>query len=761
MQWKLAYAPHSDAAGADLRRISEIEHSGFPCISASVPGNLELDLMKAGTLPDLFFSDNVYESQKLETLHVWYYAVLDIDNSGQYLHFEGIDTFSDIFVNGEFVGETDNMFLSYDLHPHWKQGQNEVVVHIRPAMLQERMFTPPAACFAQKYNYASLYTRKAAYMYGWDIMPRIVSAGIWKPVLLLSEKAEQIREVYVTVSQLNRENKTAVLHFFLNTQLTDSVTQNYAIRVEGICADSSYFAQQQLWSHCAALDIAVQDCHLWWPKNTGLPELYDVTVTLLHNGQPCDVRRFRQGIRTVELIRTLPPKDQLCGEFYFRVNGEKIFILGTNWVPLDAFPSASTGRLPRALALLDESGCNMVRCWGGGVYEDDRFYDFCDTHGILIWQDFMMGCAVYPDDENLSARLEQEAVFQIKRLRNHASLALWAGDNECDEFRMGEKIGIPENNNLTRRLLPRLISLHDYGRSYLPSSPYYDAGAYGNPSAIPEKHLWGPRDFFKSSYYTDTFCRFASEIGYHGFPSPASLRSFLRRPEKIFAGGAIPTAEYLAHATSVESSPNAPYAYRIKLAYDQVVNLFGYTEPKWENFLRQSQISQAEAYKFFIELFRSQKAQRSGIIWWNLLDGWPQISDAVVDYYFTKKLAFSYIQRSQQPVCLMMEEAADVLRLIGVNDMQSSQDIRYAIFAIANGRRMPVCSGQAQITTEVAVPLVSLPAPAERTFYLIEWESDDQMHRNHYVYGLQGMDLSWYLTALHLCQMDVFEGFEN
>lgn len=151
MQWKLAYAPHSDAAGADLRRISEIEHSGFPCISASVPGNLELDLMKAGTLPDLFFSDNVYESQKLETLHVWYYAVLDIDNSGQYLHFEGIDTFSDIFVNGEFVGETDNMFLSYDLHPHWKQGQNEVIVHIRPAMLQERMFTPPAACFAQKY----------------------------------------------------------------------------------------------------------------------------------------------------------------------------------------------------------------------------------------------------------------------------------------------------------------------------------------------------------------------------------------------------------------------------------------------------------------------------------------------------------------------------------------------------------------------------------------------------------------------------------
>lgn len=513
MRWKLAYAPHDDAVLTSLKTISEIEQSGFPMICASVPGSLELDLMNAGILDDPFFSTHLFDVQKLETLHVWYYTTLCVEDERQSLRFEGIDTFAEIYINGEMVSQTDNMFLSYDLHPRWKCGENEIVVHIRPAMLEARKYTPPAVCYAQKYNYAALYARKAAYMYGWDIMPRIVSAGIWKPVRLFDHKPNRICEVYSTVQNVDYQKKAATLTFYLNTRLEDPVVQHYAIRIEGVCGDSRYCVECQLWNHACSLDVSVQNCRLWWPKNAGMPELYEVTLTLLHKGEPCDVYRFRQGIRTLELVRTPKRGDEPCGTFCFRVNGKKIFVLGTNWVPLDAFPARHGARLSQALSLLDESGCNMVRCWGGGVYEDDAFYDFCDAHGILVWQDFMMGCAVYPDDAQFHANLEREAVFQIKRLRNHPSLALWAGDNECDEFRVNSGRGAPEENEATRRVLRRAVAQHDYSRPYLPSSPYIDAETFLDRASMPEKYLWGPRDYFRGGYYTGTFCRFASEMG--------------------------------------------------------------------------------------------------------------------------------------------------------------------------------------------------------------------------------------------------------
>ena len=170
-----------------------------------------------------------------------------------------------------------------------------------------------------------------------------------------------------------------------------------------------------------------------------------------------------------------------------------------------------------ALELLGESGCNVVRCWGGNVYEDDAFYDFCDEKGILVWQDFGMGCALYPQDDAFAEKIYTEAVSVIKRLRNHASLTLWAGDNEVDEFSLVHVRGIdPNTNRLTREVLPRAVREHDVVRPYLPSSPYVDEEAFRTRGAVPEAHLWGPRDYFKGKYYGENYCHFASETGYHG-----------------------------------------------------------------------------------------------------------------------------------------------------------------------------------------------------------------------------------------------------
>ncbi len=763
MQWKIAYAHHEMACQKQLCTIRDIEQSGFDILPASVPGCLEKELMQAGKLDDLYFSTNTLDAQKLEDVHVWYFTKFEIKKKDQYLHFEGIDTFSDIYINGMLAKSTDNMFLSYDIDADWIIGENEVVVHIKPTMLEARKFSPPAVSFAQNYNYASLYARKAAHMFGWDIMPRIVSAGLWKEVALCQRKPDSIDQVYLVTHEIQkREDGTdrAFASCFIQMHLSGVFAQDYQVRIEGVCGDSSFAVEQRLWHTVTKVFFDIPACKLWWPKNAGEQNLYDVTVTLLRDGEVCDTYTFAYGVRTVELERTEVTDKDGNGEFCFRVNGKKIFVLGTNWVPVDALHCNDQERLPRALELLDDIGCNMVRCWGGNVYEAEEFFDFCDRHGILVWQDFAMGCAVYPDEARFAQRLEEEAVYQIKRLRNHPSLALWAGDNECDLALGWARIRQdPNHNSLTRKVLSRCVELHDYARPYLPSSPYVSPAAFRGEGMMPEDHLWGPRDYFKGPYYRDTFVHFASETGYHGFPSPESLKKFLATPETLFENNGVPTDEYLVHAASPELDPNAPYAYRIKLAYDQVVTLFGKAETDFIDFVRQSQISQAEAKKYFIEKFRIGKWKRTGIIWWNLLDGWPQVSDAVVDYYYNRKLAYHYIKRSQQPVCLMFDEPQNgKCRLMAVNDTPNDKTVSYTVRRFSDDQI--VLSGSCVIPADGIMQPDSLAVTEnEKEFYYIEWCVDGKSGCNHYFTNILDIDYRAYLQALEKYNMDEYEGF--
>lgn len=768
MNWKIAYAHHKDCAGKLYNTIEALENSGFDLISARVPGNYELDLMREGRLHDLYFSTNTLDAQKLEDVHVWYFCTLKVTDSKQYLHFEGIDTFSDIYVNGKLVASTDNMFLPCDVRADWHVGTNEVVVYIKPAMLMARQHDLPAACYSLHYNYSSLYIRKAAHMFGWDIMPRIVSAGIWKDVSLRQDCVDKIKEVYLVTNKVEiNENGSAraQLRCFMNFELNGTIAQEYSVKLEGCCGESCFSKTERIWHTSHAFGFDVEDCRLWWPRNAGEQNLYDITVTLLHGDEVCDSYQFKAGIRTMELLRTDVTDEEGNGDFCFVVNGKRIFVLGTNWVPLDAFHSNDINRLDRAMEMIEDIGCNMIRCWGGNVYESDDFFNYCDAQGIMVWQDFGMGCGVYPNEKLFEEKLEEEAVYQIKRLRNHASLALWAGDNECDyayEWR-GLKSD-PNQNTLTRRVLKHAVELHDYSRAFLPSSPYVSMAAHKGEGIIPENHLWGPRDYFKGNFYKNTFCHFASEIGYHGFPSPKSLEKFLKEPKKIFKEDGSATDEYLVHAAGMELDVNAPYAYRIRIAHNQVVTLFGSAEENFEDFVRQSQISQAEAKKYFIEKFRIGKGKRTGIIWWNLLDGWPQVSDAIVDYYFTKKIAYHYIKRSQEPVCLMFDEPSDgSIRLVGVNDLPKEVQFAYRVKKICTDKAaeaVVVLSGSTTIVADGVATIEALPiAEGEKEFYLIEWERNGQSFKNHFFTNIIDIDYQQYMDALRVCGMDEFEGF--
>ncbi len=812
--WTLTVIPHKDfmQANVDPRHFdaSAIPHA--VTVPATVPGNFELDLVRAGLLDDPFWGTNITKLRELEDRHLIYTTTFDkpevADNETPVIRFDGIDTYAVIYVNGDYIGYADNMFMTFevmlerDTIEELKATGNTLTVHIRPTMLESQKYPIPPTAGMFDHGYASLYVRKAASTFGWDIMARAVSGGLWRPVYIETVKTPAIRDVFlytrnVIVSEDDPTRGYAELNLYYavdiggDTYYPFDESKNprelpfgYKLTVEGTCNDCTYTAcVDHLWHTCGNIFIPVHGAYLWYPKNAGLPYLYDVTVTLWRGDEAVDTYTLKSGIRTVELDRSsLSAEGDRRGEFRFLINHRPVFVMGTNWVPLDAFHSRDAERLPRALELLGESGCNAVRCWGGNVYEDHAFFDYCDAHGILVWQDFAMGCSAYPCDETMQNNLRDEVEQVVKKLRNHTSLCLWAGDNECDLFwwMCYAVRRNPKDNVLTRKIIPEVLREQDLSRPYLPSSPYIDeeAAASGQIDRISEDHLWGPRDYFKGPFYRNTVCHFASETGYHGCPAPASLRKFIPEEElwPIFDGA---TAEnplqgaakpsWLAHQTSMELNENNVFGYRIRLMTSQVQNMFTDMPLDLDTYARMSQASQAEAFKYFIERFRTTKWRRTGIIWWNLLDGWSQVSDAVVGYDFMPKLAYHFIKRVQKPQHMSFTDPENGrITLMGINDSQKPAAFTYTVKDVTN---LPVdtdlatvptlLSGSVTVPADAVAPAATLSAEGlDHRFLLIEWTlADGITHKSHFILEPEHLDSEMYMTALDLCGFDDWQGF--
>lgn len=792
--WKLTVCPNSRVVGEGycFRTPSDVEKSGLEIIPASVPGNFELDLMNAGKLTrDIFFGTNILKLQDLECMHLWYFTEFEIepesvrDGQDVFLNFEGIDTVSEIYLDGALLGATENMLIPHVFPLNKvKSGIHKLLVHIIPVSFYARRFDLQTKAWAMKYTQDSLLVRKAAAMYGWDIMPRAITGGLWRPVSIEYRSRERIRDYYLSTLHLSTEgaSNTAELLLKLSVDTDFDDLRDLTVTVRGIHRDrdgkedSSFGGSATIFSVNQVLSFRVDNAALWWPNRYGSPELYDVEITLSRTkyengerlfdvpGETLDTVAFRHGIRTVELERTsLAGKD---GRFFFRINGRKIFVLGTNWVPTDTFPSRIDDYTVRGLELALDVGCNMIRCWGGSPYPGDVLYDYCDEHGIMVWQDFSMACGLYPDDERTMNLIREEGISVVKSLRNRASLVLWSGDNENDifaTFRGGSINGRPINrrdpnlNKLTREVLAEVTDRYDGFRPYIPSSPFIDEEVFRTAGLPAEDHLWGPRDYFKGDYYyKSSIAHFASETGYHGCPSPDSLKKFISEKSLGNRGdGRICTdPEWLVHSASMETSPGAPFAYRVPLMTRQVEQLFGTAPDDIETYALESQISQAEAMKFFIEHFRIGKWYRSGIIWWNIIDGWPQISDAVVDWYGVKKLAYEYIKRSQRMFCLMCDEPDQDgnIALFAVNDYAFPVEFEYTLKDALTGEA--VLSGKAVSSADSSEKITLIRENMPR-YCVIEWrgtapqgESGSALEldgRNHFIRNLENrIDLDSY-----------------
>ena len=754
--WRLAWLPNAQVNGENIRLTTpaDVEKGGYQTITANVPGNFELDFMREGLMDDIYFGDNTVKAQKNENLHLYYFTEFTYekqDGFDAFLCFEGVDTAAEIYLDGELLAFVENMFIAHRFPlKDLADGEHTVLVHILPAAIYARQFDLPAMCYGLKYNHDAVQMRKSMSMFGWDIMPRIVSGGLWKAVSVEYVPQSRIVNPFTYVKGFDSV-ESVCLETDFRIETTAEYMYDFSVELTGRCKDSVFYKKYVPYTANVRIQQGVDNPYLWWPKNYGEPNLYDVEIVLYYKGVEVDRVQYRTGLRHVWLRRTSCSGEK--GDFCFIVNGQRTFVLGTNWVPTDAFPSRHDEYTLRALKLADDIGCNMIRCWGGNVYPSDEFYNYCDEHGIMVWQDFALACGHYPDDKRICDLVREEVKEVAIRLRNHPSLTLWAGDNECDsfvsnygqdhndEYKPSSYLN-PNQNVLTRDVILREIRNHDATRPYLPSSPYIDeiVYKYGFPA---EDHLWGPRDYFKGEYYGNAEAHFASEIGYHGCPSPKSLEKYISAEQmpKNSIYDICDKPDWLAHAAGMETCVEEnPYAYRLPLMISQVERLFGSASADLGDFARQSQVSQAEAVKFFIERFRVEKGRRTGLLWWNIIDGWPQVSDAVVDWYGVKKIAYGYIKRSQTPLCLMCAEPKNgVLPLIASNDTQEDKTVTYVVENVVTGKK--IVEGSFAVQANGLAQVADLPEQKDG-FYLIRWTDGKAEGVNHFVCNI-GDNWTW------------------
>ena len=737
--WKLYYFIDSSI---EINNVSELETKEIPCINATVPGNVELDLSAAGVLPeDLFKGMNSKLTWEYEKYEWWYTRdfVPDSPKAGQrvVLCFHAVDTIADYYLNGEKIGHSENMFIEhkFDVTDKLLYGQtNTLHVNIKSprAFMKSQRVEPIEYLNGSKGNSIQLI-RKADHSFGWDIMPRIVSAGIWRDVELEYVDDVHFRFVYFSVNELWGNTAVCQVIYDVETPL-EEVGMWHKVAISGRCGDYEFNAEDMRFDSAGTLCFNIPQKYLWWPRNYGKQNMFDLTLKIYkQNGELLVSKDFRQGFRKVELLNSeiIEP----CGKFEFHINDKKVIALGTNWVPMDAFHSRDKSRYAKALELVEDIGCNIIRCWGGNVYEDDEFYQFCDEHGIMIWQDFSIACRLRPLHDEFAKRLEEEVTSVVEKLRNYASIVLWCGDNEVDAcFKRFLK---PSDNRINRKTIPELLIRLDPRRPYLPSSPYVSDKAYPhNRDEYSEIHIWDPRDYYKNNRCMNTRAYFISEIGYHGCPAKKSIEKFIDE-DKVWP-------YFDNEQWNLHSSDQRNNSGRTMLMHHQIEQVFGTVPDNLEDFVTASQISQAEAYKFFIERLRARTDSVGGIIWWNLLDGWPQMSDAVVDYYYEKKLAYSFIKRSSVPVLVFVgEKESRGYPVLISNCSANISDVRLKITDVETNK--VVFESEAEVESNTVSNLGKIPfTHSQQGMLLIEYVVDGKQYVNSYLYGTPRYDLAQY-----------------
>jgi beta-mannosidase len=637
---------------------------------AEVPGVVHLDLHRNGLIADPFQGATEMELQWIGLTEWEYRTTFDVsaDVLGRRhleLVFDGLDTYARVALNGDVVLEADNMYRWWrvPVEGRLRPEGNELKVVFRSPILEDRPrvgakgYQLPAE--NDQGDKTSPYTRKAPYSFGWDWGPRFVTCGIWKPVRL--EAWDDARLVDVRVRQVELTDEVARLEAEVEIEASGDVEATVEIEVEGE-GQEPHSTRGELAGGRNGLvgPVRIRKPKRWWPNGLGEQPLYTLKTRLRIAGAVVDEASTRIGLRTVELRRE---PDRWGKSFTFVVNGVSLFARGANWIPADSFlPRVTRERYEDLLGSARRAHMNMIRVWGGGVYESDDFFDVADEMGLLVWEDFHFSCGLYPADESFRASVRVEAVQAVRRLRHHACLALWSGNNELEWLwsAAGWKDRYPASvwddyDSIFHRLLPEVVAEQDPERPYWPSSPSASGEADPNSPDNGDMHYWGvwhggaPFETFET-----TPARFMSEYGFQSFPEMRTLRSFAG-PGDLAIDSPVMTVH--------QKHPRGNQLIREYMLRD-------YLEPKdFASFLYVSQVLQAEGVKVGAEFHRRCRPRTMGSLYWQLNDCWPVASWSSVDYLGRWKALQYYARRFFDDLLVSTAEEDGEVAVYVVSDL--------------------------------------------------------------------------------------------
>jgi beta-mannosidase len=468
----------------DLSGAWELRQSGQKrTFLAIVPGCVHTDLLAAGKIPDPYYRDNESSLQWIGEVD-WIYSrnfqvKSEFINHGKLLlHCEGLDTLSIIKINGKIAGKTDNMFRTYELNvkPYLKTGSNQIEIRFKSTIpyinKREKVRHMPAWKGPLDVQGGG-WVRKEQCNFGWDWGPVLVTCGIWRKISLIAYNTARLQDVYIT-----QKHSKGQVTLDLDTS-TDTIghLSGASVVVKIHHGKQVYESRATLKKGHAEVSLVIDKPELWWPNGMGDQPLYDVIITLIdNNGKRLDTFKKRIGLRTLKLQRK---KDKWGESFAFAVNGIPFFAKGADWIPAATFAASVASEQYRDLIKSAvDCNMNMLRVWGGGIYEQDVFYDLCDELGICVWQDFMFACSAYPVfDQPWLDNFLAEAADNIKRLRHHACIALWCGNNEIEQGIMADNwdenhMSWDDYKKLFDGLLPAVVRKLDPARDYWPCSPH-------------------------------------------------------------------------------------------------------------------------------------------------------------------------------------------------------------------------------------------------------------------------------------------------
>ena len=621
-------------------------------LPAQVPGVVHTDLQKNRVIGDLFYRDNE-EAYRWIDKEEWKYTrtfsvpASLLTESQVLLHCKGLDTFATIHINGKKVGTSNNQHRTweYDVKKILKSGKNEITVTFAPTwkniekMKKKRSLNIVGGGRIEGGN----YIRKAQYQYGWDWGPVCVTAGIWRSIEIHAFSGARLLGAHI-IQKHKKESVT--LEIEPDVELYDKKAQ-FTIRVDVSFQGERVGEKTFEYSPGKKTTITVDNPQLWWPNDMGEQHLYDISVSLENDNKTLDSWKKRIGLRTMTLNTKKTGKK---GRFEFIVNGVPFFAKGANWIPSDAFITrVSNEQYKHLLTLAKDAHMNMMRVWGGGVYEPDVFYDLCDELGLCVWQDFMFACSAYPiHDKDYIENVKVEFEQNIKRIRHHASLALWCGNNELEQMwadLISEKV---EDGKMTEKeylylfdeVIPQVLSKTDPVTPYWPSSAHTPIGNRkdaNNPDSG-DAHLWevwhGREPF---EWYRTCEHSFNSEFGFQAFPEPQTVDT-ITLPEDRNVNSYIMEK----HQKSFIGN-DAIMQYM--MSWYQLPKDFSST-------LFLSQILQGMAIKYAVEHWRRKKPHGTGTLYWQLNDCWQVASWSSIDYFGNKKGLHYMAKKFFAPVLL-------------------------------------------------------------------------------------------------------------